>query len=87
VWTKQQQVTEPSRSSIAPPGATATARTATPVAAQSAVIGPSLTIKGQVTGSEALHIDGKVDGPISLIGHELTVGPKAQLNSEMRPEQ
>jgi cytoskeletal protein CcmA (bactofilin family) len=42
-----------------------------------------LTIKGHVTGSEDLQIDGKVDGPISLVAHELTVGPNAQVNSEI----
>jgi cytoskeletal protein CcmA (bactofilin family) len=42
-----------------------------------------LQIKGQITGSEDLQIDGKVDGPISLSGHQLTVGSSAQLNSEI----
>jgi len=36
-----------------------------------------------VHGSEDLQIDGIVDGPISLKGHELTVGSTAQLNSEI----
>jgi cytoskeletal protein CcmA (bactofilin family) len=35
------------------------------------------------TGTEDLQIDGRVDGPISLRGHELTVGPTAQLTSEI----
>jgi len=83
VWTKQQQATEPIRTPIATPGTTPTPRPATSAAGQTAVIGPSLTIRGQVTGSEALQIDGKVEGPISLSGHELTVGPNAQLNSEI----
>ena len=83
MWTKQQQATEPIRTPIATPGTTPTPRPATAAAAQTAVIGPSLTIRGQVTGSEALQIDGKVEGPISLSGHELTVGPNAQLNSEI----
>jgi cytoskeletal protein CcmA (bactofilin family) len=30
-----------------------------------------------------LQIDGKVDGPISLKGHQLTVGATAVLNSEI----
>jgi cytoskeletal protein CcmA (bactofilin family) len=50
---------------------------------RAAVIGPSLTIKGQITGGEDLQIEGKVEGPISLLEHELTVGPNAQLNSEI----
>jgi len=46
-------------------------------------LGASLEIKGQITGSEDLQIDGKVTGAISLNGHELTVGPNAQLQSEI----
>src|SRR5216684_1820566 len=34
-------------------------------------------------GTEDLQIDGKVDGPISLRGHELTVGRTAELTSEI----
>ena len=89
MWTKPQQANEPARPSISPPAASPssatspTVRPATPAAGQAAVIGPSLKIKGQVTGSEALQIDGKVEGPITLVGHELTVGPDAQLNSEI----
>jgi cytoskeletal protein CcmA (bactofilin family) len=46
-------------------------------------LGAGLVIKGHITGTEDLQIDGKVDGPISLNGHELTIGSAAQLNSEI----
>jgi cytoskeletal protein CcmA (bactofilin family) len=46
-------------------------------------IGASIQIKGQITGTEDLQIDGIVNGPISLQGHELTVGSDAQLTSEI----
>jgi cytoskeletal protein CcmA (bactofilin family) len=49
----------------------------------SACLGSGLHIKGQLTGTEDLQIDGKVDGPISLNGHQLTVGPTAVLHSEI----
>lgn len=49
----------------------------------SARLGSGLHIKGQLTGTEDLQIDGKVDGPISLNGHQLTVGPTAVLTSEI----
>ena len=42
-----------------------------------------LVIKSKITGTEDLQIDGKVEGPISLEGHQLTVGPAAQLNSKI----
>ena len=43
----------------------------------------SLQIKGEIIGSENLQIDGMVEGPISLDGHELIVGSAAQLKSEV----
>jgi cytoskeletal protein CcmA (bactofilin family) len=42
-----------------------------------------LQIKGHITGTEDLQIDGKVEGSISLRGHQLTVGSAAQLTSEI----
>ena len=39
-----------------------------------ATIGKSLVIKGEVTGSEALYIDGRVEGSISLAGNRVTIG-------------
>jgi len=83
VWTKQQPPTEPSRSSVSPPVTPPTAPTPVRAMPRAAVIGPSLTIKGQITGGEDLQIEGKVEGPISLLEHELTVGPNAQLNSDI----
>ena len=37
-------------------------------------IGKSLVIKGEVTGSESLYIDGRVEGSINLAGNRVTVG-------------
>lgn len=49
----------------------------------SARLGSSLQIRGEISGSEDLEIDGTVEGAISLNGHELIVGSTAQLNSEI----
>jgi cytoskeletal protein CcmA (bactofilin family) len=65
-----------------PPGASYV-RPSAPVARDLATLGASLTIKGQITGEEDLQIEGKVEGPISLQGHRLTVGRSARLNSEV----
>jgi cytoskeletal protein CcmA (bactofilin family) len=68
---------------VAPFSSPSSARLDSPFARGSARLGASLQIKGHITGTEDLQIDGKVDGPISLRGHELTVGSTAQLNSEI----
>jgi cytoskeletal protein CcmA (bactofilin family) len=41
---------------------------------EQATIGKSLIIKGEVTGSEALYIDGRVEGSINLAGNRVTIG-------------
>ena len=91
MWSKQQTVAEPpavspaqgSASPVVPFNAPSTSRSASPAARNSARLGAGLQIKGHITGTEDLQIDGKVDGPITLRGHALTVGPNAQLNSEV----
>jgi len=42
--------------------------------AEQATIGKSLVIKGEVSGSESLYIDGRVEGSINLAGNRVTVG-------------
>src|SRR3954465_8079174 len=41
---------------------------------EQATIGKSLVIKGEVTGSESLYIDGRVEGSVNLPGNRVTVG-------------
>jgi cytoskeletal protein CcmA (bactofilin family) len=41
---------------------------------EQATIGKSLVIKGEVSGSESLYIDGRVEGSINLPGNRVTVG-------------
>ncbi len=48
-------------------------------AEQGAAIGKSLVIKGEVSGSESLYIDGKVEGSINLPGNRVTVGRNGQI--------
>jgi hypothetical protein len=43
-----------------------------------AQIGKSVVIKGELSGSEDLYVDGQVDGSIALKGNSLTVGPNGQ---------
>ncbi len=50
------------------------ARLATTTTSDQATIGKSLVIKGEVTGSESLYIDGRVEGSINLSGNRVTIG-------------
>jgi cytoskeletal protein CcmA (bactofilin family) len=44
-----------------------------------ATIGKSLVVKGEVSGSESLYVDGKVEGSINLPGNRVTVGRNGQV--------
>jgi cytoskeletal protein CcmA (bactofilin family) len=45
--------------------------------------GSSLVIKGELTGSEDLAVEGKVEGKISLPEHVLTIGLGASVSAEV----
>ena len=64
------EVATPRPSAAAPLGA---------VAGEQATIGKSLIIKGEVSGSESLYIDGKIEGAINLPGNRVTVGRNGQV--------
>jgi cytoskeletal protein CcmA (bactofilin family) len=46
---------------------------------EQATIGKSLVVKGEVSGSESLYIDGKVEGAINLPGNRVTIGRNGQV--------
>ena len=48
-------------------------------AGEQATIGKSLIVKGELSGSESLYIDGKVEGAINLPGNRVTVGRNGQV--------
>ncbi len=56
---------------------------AIPTAGDQATIGKGLVIKGEITGSESLFIDGKVEGSINLPGNRVTVGAHGQVSAGM----
>ena len=55
-----------------------TARTA-----EFAHIGKSVVIKGELSGSEDLYVDGVVEGTIELPGNNLVIGPNGQVRANI----
>src|ERR1700730_17533411 len=51
--------------------------------AEFAHIGKSVIIKGELSGSEDLYVDGQVEGTIELQGNSLTVGPNGQIRANV----
>ena len=90
MWSKQQTAEPPGVSHSPVPSTpaalfnqTSSGKLSSVPARGGARLGASIQIKGEVNGTEDLQIDGIVEGPIRLKGHELTVGPAAQLTSEI----
>jgi cytoskeletal protein CcmA (bactofilin family) len=92
MWFKQQTTAEPPVAAAQAPAPNTTpyispdpsaSRSASSTSRSSARLGSSVQVKGEITGSEDLQIDGIVEGPISLRSHELIIGSTAQLNSEI----
>ncbi len=52
-------------------------------AGDQASIGKGLIIKGEITGTESLFIDGKVEGTIALPGNRVTIGRNGQVASSI----
>jgi len=65
------------------PRSSSSASPAQAASADQATIGKSLIIKGEVTGSESLYIDGKVEGSINLPGNRVTIGRNGQVTANI----
>ncbi|HVO63462.1 MAG TPA: polymer-forming cytoskeletal protein [Terriglobales bacterium] len=51
--------------------------------AEQATIGRSLCIKGEISGSESLFIDGKVEGTINLTDNRVTIGRNGDVKANV----
>ena len=59
---------------------TATASVAAPIMPKP---GSSLFIKGQISASEDLVLQGRIEGKVSIPGHVLTIAPEAVISAEI----
>jgi cytoskeletal protein CcmA (bactofilin family) len=55
----------------------------TPKTTEFAHIGKSVIIKGELSGSEDLYVDGQVEGSIELSGNRLIIGPHGQVRAKV----
>jgi cytoskeletal protein CcmA (bactofilin family) len=55
----------------------------TPKTGEFAHIGKSVIIKGELSGSEDLYVDGVVEGSIELQGNNLVIGPNGQVRANV----
>lgn len=70
---------EPLRPSVPVAAPESASRVQTSPAADQATIGKGLFIKGDISGTESIFIDGKIEGSINLPGNRVTVGRNGQV--------
>jgi len=51
--------------------------------AEVAHIGKSVVVRGELSGSENLYVDGQVEGSIELHDHHLTIGPHGRVKASV----
>ena len=75
---------DPANSPAPASGAPREASTSVPVSLKSsACISQGIRIKGEVTGSEDLFVDGHVEGKLNLSNGSLTVGPNGEVKADI----
>ena len=50
-------------------------------------IGKSVIIKGELSGSEDLYLDGEVEGNIDLRNHNLVIGPNGRVRADVQAKE
>lgn len=82
MWKKEEETS----GGQAPAGTPSTAptRRSSTGRAEPATIGPSITIKGEVSGDEDLLIQGRIDGSVDLQDQAVTVGSEGRVKADIK---
>ena len=74
---------EPARPAPPAPSVEPANRVAGAPAGDQAIISKGLFVKGEISGTESLYIDGKVEGAINLPGNRVTIGRNGQVGANV----
>ena len=80
MWNRQQDEDSETQQPEPAPVSTPTPPVST---GQTAVLGPSIKIKGTLSGDEDLLIEGRVDGEVSFRNHTVTVGKTGRVKADL----
>ena len=79
-----QEPSSPAPAALAPPTRPSEPlRNEPPRNVDVATIGKSVVVKGELSGSEDLYVDGQVEGSITLRGQSLTIGPNGRVRANV----
>jgi cytoskeletal protein CcmA (bactofilin family) len=60
---------------------------AAPVALGDTFIGAGVTIQGRVCASEAVVLDGEIEGPVDIPAHRFMIGPTGRIRGDVRADE
>lgn len=85
MWNRNEpRENEPETDRSAPPSATQSSRASSRASrGQAAVIGPSISIRGDLTGEEDLVIEGRVEGEVVLEKNRVEVGQGGRVKADI----
>jgi cytoskeletal protein CcmA (bactofilin family) len=79
----EQTAPKPMQATTQSPRPAESLRSEAPRGVDVATIGKSVVVKGELSGSEDLYVDGEVEGSIALRGQSLTVGPNGRVRANI----
>jgi cytoskeletal protein CcmA (bactofilin family) len=92
MWNKRNDEEPPSRTTPTPAPVRPVGAPAAPPAGEAkaanrgGVMGPSMTVKGEIHSREELYVDGEIQGSIEL-QHRLTVGPNGKIRATVKAKE
>ncbi len=87
IWKKSDGDFPPTQNPTQPPPQPMAPRTQPPPPSPSrerALIGPSIEIKGSLSGGEDLLVEGRVEGKIELAQHSVTIGSSGRIKADIQ---
>jgi cytoskeletal protein CcmA (bactofilin family) len=83
-WKKTDAYNPPTQTPLEPPPQPSPPRSQQSPAKERALIGPSIEIKGNLSGGEDLFIEGRVEGKIELAQYSVTIGTNGRIKADIR---
>jgi cytoskeletal protein CcmA (bactofilin family) len=84
IWKKTDADNPPTQTPLQPPAHPTVPRSQPPPGRDRALIGPSIEIKGSLSGDEDLLIEGRVEGKVELAQHTVTIGTGGNIKADVR---
>jgi cytoskeletal protein CcmA (bactofilin family) len=84
IWKKSDGDNFPTQTPMQPPPQPSVPRSQPPPGKDRALIGPSIEIKGSLSGGEDLLVEGRVEGKIELAQHSVTIGTNGRIKADIQ---